>query len=116
MRDGPERRSAARRRGTSKPRNGELAGVHRGQDDSVDLAVDHRLEQLLLELVVSLRLCDEKEIAALAGGFERAFDEVAGERRSGDRVRDEADRVRRTGAKAARDDVRPVAGLLRPLA
>ena len=67
----------------------------------------------LLELGVAFGLADEQEVAPLARGVERAPDQVAGERGGGDGVGDEADRVRRAGAKAPRDDVRPVAGLAR---
>ena len=45
------------------------------------------------------------------GQLERALDEVAGERRRGDGVRDEPERVGRAGAQAPRDDVRSVARL-----
>ena len=81
------------------------------EHDPVDLAVVHRLDQLPLELGIALGLRDEQQVSVVASSVERAPDQVSGERRRRDRVGDEPDRVGRAGAQAARDDVRPVAGL-----
>jgi hypothetical protein len=86
----------------------DLAGVHRGQDQAVGAPVMHRLDQPPLQVLVSLGLADEQQVAPLARGLQRPLDQGARVRGGRHRVRDEADGARNALAQAHRDIVRPV--------
>ena len=87
----------------------ELARAHGGEDDAVDLAVEHGGDGLGLARRVAAGLEHEHDVARCLGGLERALDQAARETGGGDDVGDESDGQRLVGAQAARRDVGSVA-------
>ena len=51
---------------------GDSPRQHRGKDDSLNLAIVHRLDQLPFELPVALRLTDEEQVLVLPSCLERS--------------------------------------------
>ena len=86
----------------------DLRGDDLGVDDPVDPAVEHLVDQQLLELDVALGLADQDHVVLGPGRDAGAGDHLAGERAAGHQVGDHPDGAGGGGAQVAGAGVGPV--------